>query len=496
MLSILNITTCVPVDYCSGASLLVRKSTLLSLYGFDSDFAPAYYEDTDLCFTIRHLLGLKVMYQPKSEVFHHEGISCGTELNKGIKQYQSVNMTKFATKWEKELQDYPLNQNNLSVAAACRRHSGNKTILVIDIYAPCYDKESGSRRIWELLQIFKQLDYHVIFVPDNGAKEEPYVGMLQSKGIEVIYTQSGYGKPIEEQLKELLPLVDIAWICRPQLYEKYAPLIRKCDRIKLVYDTVDLHYLRLQRAGQFSDSGKSIENMRQWVRMQSRELKAAHDADLTITITDTEQKILQQQQVNNLAVVPNIHSPYVGEKPDLSAREGLLFIGSYNHPPNVDAVFWLVKEIMPIVWQKIPELTITLLGNNPTAEIIALGKDLRIKVTGYIQDVTSYFISHRVFVAPLRYGAGMKGKIGQSLEYGLPIVSTAIGVEGMNLIAEEHILQAEHSNEFAEQVIKLYQDENLWYKLANNSHNAIAFITPEVIKHNLKYLLSNLIENS
>ena len=484
------------VDYCSGASLLVRKSALLALNGFDADFAPAYYEDTDLCFAIRYRLGLKVIYQPKSEIIHHEGVGCGTELTNGIKRYQAVNLKKFAAKWANRLQDYPLRKDDLTVAAASRRHSGNKTILVIDLYAPCYDKESGARRIWELLQIFKQLDYHVIFVPDNGAKEEPYVGMLQEKGIEVVYTQAGYGTPIEQQLQALLPLVDIAWICRPQLYEKYAPLVREYDRIKLVYDTVDLHYLRLQRGGQFSDTGSSIESMREWVRMQSKELKAAHEADLTIAIAETEKEILQEQQVANLAVVPNIHSPYLGDKPGFATRKGLLFIGSYNHPPNVDGVLWLVREIMPLVWQQIPELTVTLLGNNPTEEITALKEDARIVVTGYIPDVTTYFMSHRVFVAPLRYGAGMKGKIGQSLSYGLPIVSTAIGIEGMNLIAGQNVSKAERSDKFAEQIIRLYQDESLWHKLANNSHEAIAFMTPKAIKSNLQYILENLILNS
>ncbi len=480
-----------PVDYCSAASLLVRKSALTALNGFNRDFAPAYYEDTDLCFGIRHQLGLKVMYQPKSTVVHYEGVSCGTELTSGIKQYQSVNMTKFQHKWAEKLLNYPSNQGATGVESASRRYLGNKTILVIDIYAPCYDRESGARRLWQLLQIFKQLNYHVIFVPDNGAKEQPYMGMLQDLEIEVVYTEPGYGTAIEQQLEELLPLVDLAWICRPQLYEKYAPLIRQHSNIKLIYDTVDLHYLRLRRAGELATH--SIESMRQWVRMQSRELKAAHEADLTITITSAEQSILQQQQVSNLAVVPNLHLAYSGEKPSFQQRQGLLFIGSYNHPPNIDGVKWLCQEIMPLVWEQLPELTVTLLGSNPTEEVIALGQDERVTVTGYVFDVTLHFLNHRVFVAPLRYGAGMKGKIGQSLEYGLPLISTAIGVEGMNLTHEQNVLEANKTQEFAQQIIRLYQDEQLWNKLANNSTEAIAPFTPEVVKQELNLIFNKLL---
>ncbi|MGL5076759.1 MAG: tetratricopeptide repeat protein, partial [Waterburya sp.] len=174
-----------------------------------------------------------------------------------------------------KLEKYPVSQGQVELETASKRHLNQKTILIIDLYPPCYDKESGARRLWQLLQIFKQLNFHVIFVPDNGAKEQPYVGMLEDLAIEVLYTEPGYGTPIEQQLTKLLPLVDIAWVCRPQLYEKYAPLIRQYQQIKLIYDTVDLHYLRMQRSLELTEP--SIDQMRQWMRMQSRELEAAHD---------------------------------------------------------------------------------------------------------------------------------------------------------------------------------------------------------------------------
>ena len=482
-----------PVDYCSGASLLVKRSVFLALDGFDTDLAPAYYEDTDLCFAIRHQLGLKVIYQPKSEVVHHEGVSCGTELDRSIKRYQSINQAKFARKWAKELVDYPSDSSQAGIATASRRHLGSKTILVIDLYAPCYDRESGARRIWELLQLLKQLDYHVIFVADNGVKEQPYVEMLQDRSIEVIYRDPAYELSVEQQLEELLPLVDLAWVCRPQLYEKYAPLIRQERRIKLIYDTVDLHYLRLQRAAEFE--ANKIQSMRKWVRMQVRELKAAHEADLTITVTPIEKEILAQQRVQNLAVVPNIHRASQVAKPSFNERQGLLFIGSYNHPPNVDGAIWLVREILPLVWQQLPNLNVTLLGSNPNREMMALGEDSRVKVTGYVPDVTPYFIDNRVFVAPLRYGAGMKGKVGQSLEYGLPVVATSVGIEGMGLVDGENVLQAEESQEFARQIIRLYREERLWNQLASNSETAIAAFAPDLVRERLKRVFNRLFES-
>ncbi|MEO0835369.1 MAG: tetratricopeptide repeat protein [Cyanobacteria bacterium J06642_3] len=481
-----------PVDYCSGASLMVRREVFEQLNGFERDFAPAYYEDTDLCFAIRHQLNMKVMYQPQSEVIHYEGISSGTSTTSGTKKYQVVNGVKFQQKWATALlgNNYLPNVGIDNVPLATRRYLGKKTILVIDSYVPSYDRESGSRRLFELLKIFKSLDYHVIFAADNGVKEQPYVSLLQSLEIETLYTQDGYGTVIEQQIEERLPLIDLAWICRPELNDKYASIIRQQESIKLIYDTIDLHYLRLKRAWELSPE-KDPALASEWIDMQSQELKMAHQADLTITVTPIEQKLLQQQAVDKVAVIPNVHHSYQGDIPGFEERSGILFIGSYNHPPNVDAVLWLCQSIMPLVWQTNPRLKVTLLGSNPNADVLALQSD-RITVTGYIDDVSSYFLSHRLSVSPLRYGAGMKGKIGQSLEYALPVVSTSIGTEGMNLVPNQNILEANDTAEFARQILLLNYNETLWHQLSSNAHSAIAAYNPDGIKKTIQYTLQNL----
>ncbi len=480
-----------PVDYCSGASLMVRKDVFEGLQGFEGDFAPAYYEDTDLCFAIRHQLGMKVMYQPKSEVIHFEGISSGTSTASGTKKYQVVNAVKFKQKWQTVL-----NQNNYlpnvgidHVPLATRKYLGGQTILVIDSYMPSYDRESGCRRLFELLKIFKALNYHVIFAADNALKTEPYTSVLQNLQIEALYTQQGYGTTMEQQISERLPLIDFAWICRPELNEKYAPLIRQRPEIKVIYDTIDLHYVRLKRAWEIAPDQN---NAAEWIEMQAQELKMAHQADLTITITPIEQKILGDQGINHTAVIPNIHTGYRDVLPDYDQRSGILFIGSYNHLPNIDAVLWLCQEIMPLVWQTNPNLHVTLLGSNPNADVLALASD-RITVPGYIDDVSPYFLSHKLSVSPLRYGAGMKGKIGQSLEYALPVVSTKIGTEGMSLIPEEHILEANSTVEFAQQILRLTNDLELWHQLSNRSKKAITAFTPGIVKQKIESVFQELI---
>ena len=480
-----------PVDYCSGASLMVDKSAFFKLNGFEKEFAPAYYEDTDLCFSLRHQLGLKVMYQPKSEVVHYEGISSGTSTTTGVKKYQVINANRFKQKWQHVLDNYLFNLGVKNTHVASRKFLGKKTVLVIDSYMPSYDKESGSRRLFEIIKVFKSLDFHVIFAADNGYKDEPYTSVMQSLQVEVLYTELGYGVTIEQQIKQRLSLIDLAWICRPELSQKYIPLVKQNNKIKVIYDTIDLHYLRLKREWELTNNLDSNSKSK-WQQMQAKELSMASLSDLAITVTTNEQKILQDRSIERVEVIPNVHFPYQGNIPDFKSRSGILFIGGYNHTPNVDGVKWLCQEIMPLVWQQQPDLKVTLLGSNPTAEVKSLANS-RITVTGYIEDVSTYFLSHKLFVSPLRYGAGMKGKIGQSLEYSLPIVSTKIGTEGMNLVSEQNVLEANNTRDFALQILRLYNNVLLWQKLSANSTQAIALYHPQQIKKQLFKIVNNLL---
>jgi hypothetical protein len=219
------------------------------------------------------------------------------------------------------------------------------------------------------------------------------------------------------------------------------------------------------------------------------ELNMARIANSTVVVTDVEKKILEDFCISNVFVVPNIHHQYQGKLPDFEQRNGLLFIGGYRHPPNVDAVIWMCREIMPLIWQKQPNIKITLLGSNPPTKIKNLARDERIEVPGYIQDVEPYFLKSRVFVAPLRYGAGMKGKIGHSLSYGLPTVTTSIGAEGMGLTHDSDVLIADEVKDFVQFVLMVYNNYELWSLLSRNSLNLINQYSPQAMKSVLRQLL-------
>lgn len=477
-----------PVDYCSGASLLVPTELFKQLGGFFQDFIPAYYEDTDLCFALREL-GYQVLYQPQSNVIHYEGITSGTNLSSGIKQYQVINQTKFREKWSKVLTKHLDNDAN-NVPKAARRLQGNQTILVIDSYVPLYDRESGCVRLLNILKLLLNLGYSVIFFPDNGYPEQPYTSVLQQLGIEVIYgTAQRYN--LEEKLIKYLPLIDGVWLCRPELCDKYMDLIRLKTKVPIIYDTIDLHFLRLKRQKDYLDP--SYQNTSwSWETYQKLELNYANQAEATVVVTEDEKQVLSSLGVKNVWVIPNIHEEIsLSEKVAFDQRSGLVFIGSYNHPPNIDAVKWLCLEIMPLVWASRPDITVNLLGSNLKDEVKELAND-QVIVTGYVPEVEPYFQKSRIFVAPLRFGAGMKGKIGQSLSLGLPTITTKIGAEGMGLIDHQDVLIADTAEEFAQAVIELYDNRELWQKLADNSLETIKRYQPATVQTNLQALLSSL----
>jgi len=476
------------VDYCSGASIMTLKSDFEKLNFFDTTYVPAYYEDTDFCFSIRYLLGKKVVYQPLSTVVHFEGVSSGKiAIGNNVKSYQEINKLTFFKKWA-----VPLSSNHQfqEFTKAANKFLPLKKILVMDSYLPCYDKESGSNRLFKLIAIFKKIGYHVVFVPDNGQKTEPYYSELINNNVEIILNYLGkrnFKKDIIKASKQC----EIAWVCRPNINKKFYSIFEKNNNIKWIYDTVDLHYVRIERAAKLYKENTKLN--KQFRYFKKLELDLAKKADVTICITDIEKAELIKEGISNTFVVPNIHENNVSHSKNFQTREGLIFIGSYNHQPNVDAVNWLYENIMPIVWETLPHLHLTLLGSNPTPQITNLNTHSNITVTGYLADVSSYFEKAKIFVAPLRYGAGMKGKIGQSLEYGLPIISTSIGIEGMNFEDKKDVLIADEAIDFAEKIVELYQNEIKWLQIQKNSEYVLEKLSPNLVSQNIKILFEKLI---
>jgi glycosyltransferase involved in cell wall biosynthesis len=188
------------------------------------------------------------------------------------------------------------------------------------------------------------------------------------------------------------------------------------------------------------------------------------DTVIAISPKEAEHIVLRSANVRDLMIIPNLHCLGT-ETAGSEKRAGLLFIGHYLHTPNEDAVCHFVRDVYPLIERHIPGIEFTMLGSSITDKVRAL-RTKTIHAVGYVTDPEPYFAKARVFVAPLRYGAGMKGKIGQALSFGLPIVTTSIGAEGMNLVNECHVLVADDPEAFAAAVVRLYTDKVLWERIS------------------------------
>tara|TARA_B100001093_G_scaffold513752_1_gene586317 strand:- start:4764 stop:7874 length:3111 start_codon:yes stop_codon:yes gene_type:complete len=453
------------VDYASGACLVVPRKILCEVGNFSEEFSPAYYEDTDLCFKIRSQ-GYKVLYQPQSIIYHHEGLTCGVNEDVGVKKYQKINREKFLKKWEKALARHPCSLGNKEAQYLYSiRKKPEEVILIIDSYLPRFDREAGSKRIFEIIKILKSLGMHVVFLPSNLYAEDPYYTHLTNDiGVEVLACKN-WKFTIKEILNEKIPTVKYIWICRPEIFKKFYPLVCKKNKI-IIYDSIDLHYLRTKREWELGGR-KSFKLFLKWTNYYLLERKSARRATMVFSVTKPEAEFFKNFNSASY-VIPTIHSISERKINPFNERDGLLFIGGYNHKPNVDAAKWLCKTIMPLIWKQNPEISLTLLGSDPPQEVINL-QSSKIFVPGYIANVSSFFNSSKVFVSPLRFGAGMKGKIGHSLSFGLPVVMTQISAEGMNMRNGYNGFITDDIKMFSKYILRLYLDENVWNYISKNS---------------------------
>ena len=329
------------VDYCSAAALMIPKSLFASVGGFDSRYAPAYYEDTDLAFKVREA-GYKVLYQPLSEVIHYEGATGGTDLSTGTKKHQDINRSTFAEKWAAELMTKPANGD---LAALQLPPPDRKNILVIDHHVPMPDKDSGSLRMFQMLKLLRQLGHRITFIPDNLAYEPPYTCELQKRGIEVVYHP--YVKKVRDYLMAHGPSFDVVVLSRCDFARKHIADVRlHAPQSRIIFDTVDLHYLSEDSEARLT---RDPEMRRKAQEKQQLEHELIDQADETWVVSPVEQQLLQQkwpgksvQLVSNIVDVPGSKTPF-------ALRRDYLFIGGFQHRPNIDAVLFFVQKIYPLV---------------------------------------------------------------------------------------------------------------------------------------------------
>ncbi|MEA1051638.1 glycosyltransferase [Lamprobacter modestohalophilus] len=454
-------------DYCSGAAILIEKALFDRLGRFDERYCPAYYEDTSLAFAVR-AAGKQVIYQPRSAIVHLEGKSHGTSTDGGIKAHQVTNKQQFLQHWQHALVagHYP---NGQHVPLARDRAKDKRWVLVIDHYVPEPDRDAGSRAMYQLMQVLVRQQRLVKFWPENLRYDPCYTPHLEQQGIEVIDGREWVGK-FDHWAEQHGPYIGTVIASRPHVISRTISSIRQHIRGPLLYYGHDLHYLRMQRQLDL-EFNEALHHKR--LASEETEKGIWEQVDVVVYYSDDETKIVNDHlRAKNLSPV-GITQPlnafdHFPEEPwaNVAERSGIIFVAGFAHPPNAVGAAWFVREVLPLVQRSYPQTKVTLIGSNPKPEVLALASGA-VTVTGYVSDeaLAEFYRVSRVAIAPMLFGAGVKGKVVESMRYGLPCVTTPVGAESFD--GSKHFLAvASEPSEFARHVVQLLGDDQLWLERA------------------------------
>jgi GT2 family glycosyltransferase/2-polyprenyl-3-methyl-5-hydroxy-6-metoxy-1,4-benzoquinol methylase len=436
------------VDCVSGACFAITRQLFDELGGFDSLYAPAFYEEFDLAFRAR-ARGRKAIYEPRSRVVHLGSASYGARRRDELSH---LHHAIFVQRFAEQLRKHPWDASDPFVLRHGREVG--PVILVADYGVPHPDRHAGDVTISQYLSMLALAGWRVVFAPANGVAEGPAAERLESQGIELVRLPITF----EGWLAQHGRHVRQAWVARPEIAEHLIGPLRTHTHAQIAYYPHDLHHLRLQRqAILMNDPAVAAEAE----AVKAQELQVLHQVD-HITAPSEEEARLIRTLAPKIPVSPLPAYFYDAERivqreaDHFVALTDIVFVGGFPHIPNVDAALFIVGEIMPIVWQSKPNARIVLVGYAPPPEVVAL-QGPRVVVTGQVADVAVFLDRARLVLAALRFGAGVKGKVVDALRMGVPVVTTPIGAEGIGIVSGRDALIADDAVSLARHVVDLLE---------------------------------------
>jgi glycosyltransferase involved in cell wall biosynthesis len=341
---------------------------------------------------------------------------------------------------------------------------------------PEFDREAGSGRIYDFIHFLREEGWHVTFASRRViGRPDRYVRLLEQVGV---MTLPAHGDDISELVSR--ERFDLAVLAFWEMGELYGPTIRALSpRTKVIVDSVDVHFVRNLRQAFMQPAGNSRPGLLDPSSgsLVIRELNAYAAADVTLTVSEKETDLLNMLLGDqaNAATIPLCEDIPLSVRP-FGARRGLLFVGNFRHAPNVDAVRYLCQDIVP----RLPAAVLNahplyIVGNDATHKVqqIVAGVPPGVRLVGWVPSLIPYLEQVRAAVVPLRFGAGTKRKVIQSLMAGTPTVSSSIGTEGLGLRHGQDILVADDPGRFATRIVRLLEDEALWGRLRDSGRERV-----------------------
>ena len=322
---------------------------------------------------------------------------------------------------------------------------------------PNYDKDAGGKCTYMYLKTFLKMGMKVTFIGDNFAKMEPYTTELNQLGIEILYGNYYYNN-WQEWLKNNLKYFDFVYLQRPHISIKYIDIVKKYGRARIFYFAHDLHHLREYRQYQLDHNPETLKSSEHWKKI---EYELFEKADVGHVVGSYEQAIMQKafpdKPIRNIPLY--IYEDELSDiQKDFSQREDIMYVGGFGHPPNEDAVLWFAKEVFPKVLKQYPSMKWHVVGSKVTKAVQELNSE-NILIEGFQPDEVLHRLYRkcRMAVVPLRYGAGVKGKVVESAYFQIPLVTTSIGAEGLDCEDDPFVIE-DDADKMAEKICSLYED--------------------------------------
>lgn len=446
-------------DYLTGAALMVLRKAWDAVDGFSEQYAPAYYEDTDLAFKLR-AAGYRTFYCPQATVVHYEGRSHGTDTSSGVKRHQLVNAEHFKSTWKQQF------SGQGSEGVDLRRHKDRNRglrVLMVDNAFPRLGQDAGSYAAIQELKLLLALGCKVTFLPNNLLHLGVHVDYLQRLGVECVHAP--FHRSVPRFMERRAADFDVVYITRYVVAEKIIPLVRQYSSARVIFNNADLHFLRELRSAWVAGE----KDLSSADKTRRRELDVMREADVVLSYSDIELEIIASHLLGRekLFQCPWVLTPEASKK-TYEQRKDLAFLGGFAHPPNRDAIEWFLAHVMPLLHARRPALKLHIWGSH-IPENIGWERQAGVVLEGYANTLDDVFESALAFVAPLQAGAGIKGKVLDSLAYGVPTILSPVAAEATGLIDGSSTLIAHSPEQWVEHIESLLDDCALWERLRDNS---------------------------